>query len=335
MVKKLEDLIDLNDPKISEAVRAMIRRLPDIGKQALAAFYDEDSEFYRHARPEIIAKRFYLDTNIDGNKFIYHYTSVDGLKKILNSKVFYVKEKSYLNDPSEYQYAFHLAIEELEKMGATQHEINFFREHVADVPFSDLYIWSFTRNGESQTLFGNYNGGSHDGVALKFDSQVMQEQLANHFSHGKKSLEEYTVGNAFVFPLVVVYERSEQLAYLCPVMKEWIMAYRSRSFDEYDMVEIMKNCLQALSLFAMCFKNPLLRQEEEVRFLVLNINGDNKNHPEITINNVPFMKCEFTPMMLQAVTLQTNAATNLNELKEVVGEAGFHSTEVKQSVLPY
>lgn len=297
-MKKLEDLVNLNDPKVPEALRTMISKLPEMGKQALAAVYDKNSEFYQHAQLEIITKEFYFDTAKDENKYIYHYTSVDGLNQILNSKVFYVKEKSYMNDPSEYHYAFNLAAEELEKMGATHHEVEFFRAHAVEVPFNDLYIWSFTRKGESQTLFGNYNGGVHDGVALKFDSQAIQEQLANHFAHGKKSLEEYTLGNAFVFPLEVVYEKLEQRAYLRPVMKEWIMAYRSHSFDEYDMSEIMKICLQALSLFAMCFKNPLLRQEEEVRFLVLNINGDNQNHPEIVINNVPFMKCEFTPMLL-------------------------------------
>jgi hypothetical protein len=35
-------------------------------------------------------------------------------------------------------------------------------------------------------------------IALGFDSQGIMEQLASYYSKGKKTLDEYTVGNAYV-----------------------------------------------------------------------------------------------------------------------------------------
>lgn len=335
MTKRLEDLMDLDSPEFPENIRKMVKDLPDIGKEALAAWYDEDSEFYQHAQQEIIAKKFLLDTNEKINKNIYHYTSVDSFKKIVQSKVFLIKEKSYMNDPEEFEYTFSLAKNELKRLGATDSELGVFGQLHNSSPFNDMYIWSFTRNGESQTLFGNYNGADRDGVALQFNSQDVQEQLAAHFAHDKKSLDEFTEGNAYVFPLRVVYAKKEQLEFIQPVITEWLKALRCLNLDRYDMSEILLDCLKALTLFAMCFKNPYLRQEEEVRFLVLNINSDSKNHPEVEIGETPFVQCEINSSFLKSVIMQTNGTTTVDELKDMLVKKGFSKTEVRKSVLPY
>ena len=56
----------------------------------------------------------------------------------------------------------------------------------------DVYVWSFSENDYSQAL-SNYGD-----IALGFDSQGIMEQLTSYYSKGKKTLDEYTVGNAYV-----------------------------------------------------------------------------------------------------------------------------------------
>ncbi|ARN89372.1 DUF2971 domain-containing protein [Levilactobacillus brevis] len=327
---RLTDL--MTNPNIPESTRQLINSLPDSGKMAIDNYCNEDSEFYKHADPRLITPKLSFD--VSSNTTLYHYTTVTSLNLILESKTWLIKQKDYMNDPEEFIYTVKLATSILNELNASVDEIAAFENVLNNNPFGDSYIWSFTKNRASQTLFGNYSGDKN-GVALQFDLAKIQEVLAPHFSHGKTNPNKLTSGDAYVFPLRVIYDKKIQLEYLRPVVEEWLLAYRNLNLDADDMGEIIRWCLPAITLFGLCFKNPLLRQEEEIRFVVANKREDNEMHPEVTMNETPFVKCDVEKGLIQEAILQTGNLVTVSELEALFGKHGFGDVKVSKSELPY
>ena len=97
----------------------------------------------------------------------------------------------------------------------------------------DVYVWSFSENDYSQAL-SNYGD-----IALGFDSQGIMEQLASYYSKGKKTLDEYTVGNAYVFPVKVEYDYEVQSKYIKALAHAWLVAHDNFKYDPDDMEVII------------------------------------------------------------------------------------------------
>ncbi len=324
MLEKLNKILESS--KIPEAIRKMIDNLDEDGKTALNDFYDENSDFNRHAKPDLIAHRFYPDEK--GVTDLYHYTTVDSLKKIVFSKTFYFGSIHSMNDKKEVDYTYELGKKELENLGANSTEINEFFASRKKLPW-DQYIWSFSANKNSMAL-QNYGE-----IALSFNRQKIQENLSKRFSIGANSFSDFDVGNGFVFPLKVEYNKENQLEYINPVAREWLYAYRNLNKDPYDMLEIMKHSMGALFLFSLCFKNPCLYQEEEIRFVVLKINDNNDINPEKVINNRPFISCDFNPELLRSIVLSHKAYTRENSIRKILDQSGFSTTKIEHTQLPY
>ncbi|MCP9328692.1 MULTISPECIES: DUF2971 domain-containing protein [Liquorilactobacillus] len=322
----------LKDKCIPKNLREMIESLSQNGKIALDNYYNEDSDFYKHASPRLIIPELSYDTSIDEN--LYHYTTIESLIKIVHSKEWLIKQKDFMNDPKEFQYTIDFGITILDSLSATSDEKRLFAETLKQGPFSDSYIWSFAKNKNSQTLFGNYSGNKN-GVALGFKLPEIQAVLATHFAHGKVDPNIFSEGDAYVFPLKVIYDKEVQFEYLKPVVEEWLFAKRSLEQDWNDMKSIMEDCFTAITIFALDFKNPLLWQEEEIRFVVTNINADSARHPEAYVGEVPFVKCNIEDTLIREAIVQTGNSISLESLKKLFNKNGFTNIDVKESELPY
>ena len=251
-MKELEKI--LKEPKVSEDVKRIVQSMNKDGLQLLNDYYDEKSNFYQRAKPELIANEFYADPN--KLKKLYHYTSYEAFERILSSSTFLIGSIHYMNDNKEIKYVYELMKKELKLLGAPNDIILKLEELNTILP-DDVYVWSFSENDYSQAL-SNYGD-----VALGFDSQEIMEHLASYYSKGKKTLDEYTVGNAYVFPLKVEYDYEVQSKYITTLAHAWYVAHDNFEKDPYDMDEIIKSIVQALHFFSLFFKNPHLRQEEE------------------------------------------------------------------------
>lgn len=62
--------------------------------------------------------------SIDGDLQLYHYTTADGLKGIINNRCIWFTHTSILNDPSELKYGKELISKELRKAIAKQSDGN-------------------------------------------------------------------------------------------------------------------------------------------------------------------------------------------------------------------
>jgi len=327
---RLNDFME--DSHIPKDTLRMVKNLPLYGKEALDNYLNEKSDFSKSSSLGNIFKNFSYDTSSKDD--FYHYTTVNSLKKIVKSKTWLIKQINFMNDPEEFKYTVQLGIKYLNELDATADEISSFEKDFRNSPFNDLYVWSFTKNRSSQTLFGNYSGNK-DGVALKFDVDNLQRTLATHFSNGKDDLNNFSAGDAYVFPLRATYDKDAQKKYLYPIIQEWLFAQRCIKEDPDDMNRIILVCIKTIKIFAMCFKNPILRQEEEIRFVIVNINNDMEIHPDILVNDTPFVKVEIDNNLIKEAILQTGNAVTTEELKSFLLGNGFKNVKVSRSELPY
>lgn len=201
-----------------------------------------------------------------------------------------------MNDDKEIKYVYELMKKELKLLEAPNDIILKLEELNTILP-DDVYVWSFSENDYSQAL-SNYGD-----IALGFDSQGIMEQLASYYSKGKKTLDEYTVGNAYVFPVKVEYDYEVQSKYIKALAHAWLVAHDNFKYDPDDMEVIIGSIVQALHFFSLVFKNPYLRQEEEIRYIIFNINEDNLLKPELYMNSKPFTTCRLTHEMLKEVII--------------------------------
>lgn len=323
-MKELEKILE--DPKVTEDVKRIVQTMNKDGMQLLNDYYDENSNFYQRAQHELIANKFYADPSKIKN--LYHYTTYETFEKILSSSTFLIGSIHYMNDDKEVKYVYELMKKELKSLGAPNDIIHKIEELNTILP-DDVYVWSFSEKDYSQAL-SNYGD-----IALGFDSQEIMEHLASYYSKGKKTLDEYTVGNAYVFPLRVEYSHEVQSEYIRTLAQAWLIAHDNLKYDPDDMEEIIGSVVQALHFFSLLFKNPHLRQEEEIRYIIFNINEDNLLKPELYMNSKPFTTCKFTYEILNEIIINPNSEKNIKEVKSILIRKGFTKTSVNMSKLPY
>ncbi|RNM43584.1 hypothetical protein EF901_17215, partial [Staphylococcus aureus] len=76
----------LEESKGVRRVKRTVQSMNKDGMQLLNDYYDENSNFYQRAQPELIANKFYADPSKIKN--LYHYTTYEAFEKYLkNPKV--------------------------------------------------------------------------------------------------------------------------------------------------------------------------------------------------------------------------------------------------------
>lgn len=314
----------VDNPKVPLKTKFMIESLSESGKDVLNSFLDKNSSLYYHSQPQIICKKFWASPQIF--PYLYHYTTLEGVKGILSSGTFRIGSQYHMNDRGEHIYVTGFAKQILISLKASQNEIETFLKWYGGEIF-DIYIWSFTKNDHSQALmtYGDY--------ALEFNNQEIQTNLSKFLNPNVNDPFRFKKGNSYVFPLKVEYDRSCQEEYLKPIMAAYLKAYRNLRADPDDMKEIIYNCFRALSLFSICFKNPNLYQEEEIRFVVLKINNDNRLHPDKVVNGKPVILFPFDLKMIKSV-IYSWQVEDLRPIKSILQE--YHlSNRLERTKLPY
>ncbi|MFC6170797.1 DUF2971 domain-containing protein [Loigolactobacillus jiayinensis] len=240
-----------------------------------------------------------------------------------------------MNDRHEFIYTRDLAMSALNKIGATQKEVNDFSDSWKTLPLQDNYIWSFSFNPESETLWNVYNG-VNKGVSMAYSGASIMHALNNHLNPGIKSTDQIDFGNAFIAGLKVDYSEEFQKSTIKSIIIEWLYAYRAIEHNSKEAEEILMISAQALFFYALIFKNKYLSTEQEVRFLVIKKNLDNKIHADGKRDNKPYILCPIEPSnMLKSVTIQTNSTHSKNEVQNILDTSGFHCVKIYNSLMPY
>ena len=123
-----------------------------------------------------------IDTNINiENKYIYHYTDLNGFLGIFNSKSLWASNAFYLNDVSEVEYGLNLSKEPFDKIFSSLNNnrvkdaldgfINNFSEIFKK---SNLFLLSFCEDGDLLSQWRGYSQND-EGVSLGFDKKTLRE----------------------------------------------------------------------------------------------------------------------------------------------------------------
>ena len=316
----------VKDDNIPPKIMEMLERLDIDAQRLLADHYDENSSYYRRVQPENIAHTF----GVDPVKYplLYHYTDLNALKAIVQSRSFLIGRYTNMNDKNEKKYAYNLFKNVLHESGATSDELNVFNNDI-DTPTFDYYIMSLTHNKNSQAL------SKYGDIAIQFKTQDIQDHLAAKItpSYFYKKLNP---GDGLVYPLRVLYNHKEQLNYINTIMHAWLIAFRNRERDLPDMLQIRSEVLKALALYSQCFKNPILYQEEEIRFVVVKvITQDNTVMPDLYFHGKPKIVLPIEPNMIDTIIVSHNLEDQINDISQMLRSFGFNNTQVKLTDLPY
>lgn len=319
------DIDDLLTDDIPQKTIDMIKSLPDYGKKVILDCYNENSEFFMHCCPKIICNKFLFK----GSK-LYHYTDQRGLKGIIKSHEIRLNNIFMMNDNEEIQYTLKLCIEWLKNQGF-KHMILDFKDFFNSFSNFNAYIMSFSENDTSQALqnYGDY--------ALSFKNKDIQKMLVTGSIPQQKRKEKCSFSdlNAFSFPLKVVYNKKTQMEYISNVMNAWVSSFKCIRYDLNDMLEIMTYCVKAIFLFSLCFKNPILYQEEEIRFVTLFFDNQGKLKINYNTDGKNYVSFPFQTEILKSVVLSRKAKLTSNDVNRLLKNNQFNNTEVKITKLPY
>lgn len=257
------------------------------------------------------------------NPYLCHYTQIESLKKILESKIFYIGSAYQMNDKTEHSYVYDLAKAILVTMGIKEECIESFVDEVNSAIF-DYYIWSFSANEDSQAL--NHYGN----VALKFRTEKIYQSLTQKFC--PLDLKSASSNDALVMPLKVCYNIESQVAILNILMCKYVASLCLPKKESHD---IKMEVLTHFAMLSTFFKDPLYYQEEEIRLVLLKTSNDNKPHPEKIINDKRKLIANITPDTLEEIRVFKDAENRIPEIKTFLSNSEFNNVKVELTRLGY
>lgn len=215
---------------------------------------------------EIRSMRIGMDRTLPGDQSsVFHYTTIDGLCGMINSREIWVSHSEYLNDTSEGSYTHRLAMSVAEQDLKTNDVDEEFKALVLSLnneqtelyfSLSEAYVFSTSLNEDSLFLWTYYTQG--DGYNLELDFWVFTELIK-----GSKATLEFDYGR-------IVYQESEQRDIiktdLVNIHRLWTN-YRNQGSPEQHLNEEIRNALAwRIRYYSIFMKHPKFSNEEEFRF---------------------------------------------------------------------
>lgn len=201
-------------------------------------------------------------------KHAYHYTSLSGLKGILDSSEFYLTEYHYLNDMEEFEYVDRLLWEVLEEELSASSKWDVFKAaverqlHVCRTqtlkPEESFYVLSFSQQRDNLTLWAEF---------------------ASYGCNFK--VNPYSIFEGSVLEHSVIYDKEEQLELVRSCIRDSLENFYEYVDVEHPLplaqlldvfnVEIMEcaaECIVKLvEYYGMLIKNSLYEAEKEFRIV--------------------------------------------------------------------
>lgn len=274
----------------------------------------------------ILALRFVFNT--ENHKRIYHYLNHKNLLPIVKSKCFYVGNQQEMNDSLEGKYSWDLASDLLDEKDNSSQIKELFEEIKRRRPF-DSYIWSFTSD-ENNMALQNYGD-----IAVVMNPQKTFESLANKYTNPE--FKDMSTGNAFVFPLHVIYNREIQIEYLSNTLDIWLNSIKIGNYGDYQDASL------AMYLYSLAFKHPKYHQEEEIRFIINKIPKADGNGYDVKIGGKRKLEAPFLPTLCNEIIVNHRADKGENDniytvqakVKDILDNYGFNNTTVRKTDLEY
>lgn len=207
---------------------------------------------------------------------IYHYTNDVGLKGILESGKLWLTEINSLNDPSELNHGFRVAIKELKEMVINEpkesqiftHDLEIIAAKETIQKSADFFICSFSQCGDDLGQWRAYADNGR-GFALGFDAAALEygsilDSFPLTYDDDKLAeIDREIITKMLYYTRLPNYKDDLSIAFMTYVTNAAIFfkhpAYRSEK--EYRFIETFRsNTLPSVNLRAR--RNTLIRYRE-------------------------------------------------------------------------
>jgi len=277
-----------------------------------------------------IDKYVYFKTNIQGMDFLYHYTDLNGILGIFNTKSLWASNAFFLNDSSEISYGLNLShdlfnnfYQSLKSEKAKNILKNLYDDYSGFVLSSNLFLVSFCEDGDLLSQWRGYALNS-DGISLRFNLQVI------------RTLPQINLYK-------VVYNKDEQskivnfLFVLLEDLMDYLEKTKTKSFLHY-----FNYWITIFTTIILTFKDNSFSEEKEWR-LIYNHNavGNNKSIEYRIRNNyiLPYIKIEKLNLMNLISSILIGPSSNnqiiTKSIKYFLDEKKYEHITVDNSRIPY
>lgn len=269
------------------------------------------------------------------NKYIYHYTSLEGLKSIMEKEVLWFSDIDYLNDESEVQYGYSLITDFLNK-----NKKNYSSDFVDSIKkkcnpnklqnsknekyfATRCFILSFSNIDDSLPMWNYYSKNRNTfGYSIQFNKTLLLS---------KKNKDN----NVFFISGNVVYNKLEQQKYIKKIINGIYDKYSS-AMDNELIKYIVPLCIN-LSIFSLFTKNSCFMHEKEYRIVIPEL--VNNNNIDFRIYNnllIPYISLEFSKQALTQIRLSPTQKSELikSSLEDFTKKLKYNKTRILSSEIP-
>lgn len=204
---------------------------------------------------------------------LYHYTSPDAMKNIIESKRIHLTNINFLADKFEMQYPYKVLQEALESSDCQdilrkniEKVIQNKTNYISIISYAkSLYVASFTKASDDLFMWNSYtNTLNKHGYSIGFH--------ANEFVS-----KDFGAPYGFWGSRFVMYDVNEQMQ----SFKEVIAKYDELTITDKNIVEIMQDFSYSITYLAIFMKHPKFSYEQEYRLIF---------EPNITVKLKGFLK---------------------------------------------
>lgn len=212
-------------------------------------------------------------TNWDKYK-IYHYTTGEGLKSIIENKELWFTNCGFLNDRTEIEHAYNMIDIALDGFNSKENpnDIEEFKDYIGRyIKDNDgIYSASFSLDNDSNLLWSNY--ATDDGYNIEFDINKLDSMLYDYDDDS-----DGVILGKIISPVNYDEKIQKQL-----LQTELISLYKIFKYckandmnDFWELSEINRININLQSLF---FKRKEFKQEKEFRIALICVDDSKKGN---------------------------------------------------------
>jgi hypothetical protein len=195
---------------------------------------------------------------------MYHYTSFDGLIKIVSTGTLWASNIHYLNDGSEYGYAYSLldsVLAEIEKAEPLRKEaFDQLRQALRADGRANVFVASFSSEGDLLSQWRAYCPAAR-GVSIGFDPwQITAAARTQNFILAE-----------------CVYELTQQQSLVRSIVRDFILAYDETDKTAQDIATMIRGFAVWFRIIAPQLKDPAFAEELESRLISRDMAADHLN----------------------------------------------------------
>ncbi len=275
------------------------------------------------------------------SQLLFHYTGINALKNIFETKELWASKSDFLNDYSEIQYIKDVFDKVYNFVKTNYNEeiagffelVNsgleeYFNKKLIGEEYSQIFVISLSENNDSLVLWSNYS--NIDGYNLHFYSNQIFDVISRQ--------RELGLFDA-CYPTKFIYNEQEQLTILFEEIMRIYHLMREQKLIDIDTInQATAICQITIETYAMFFKKPVFHQEDEYRIAFIIHDKEKLKNIRYRASNgslVPYIALSINDPIcpISGITIgpKNNTDTSLIGLRHFLCHKGYE--HIKNNIL--